>query len=106
MKLNKEQITLLVVAAGLGWLAYDALTAAPVKAPAKSGRILVQESPDAPLGALADAMLAAEETTWSAEAKNIYRAPREESPLRRALFLPFAVVATPVVFGGDWLGRS
>lgn len=81
MKLNKEQITLLVVAAGLGWLAYDALTAAPVKAPAKSGRILVQESPDAPLGALADAMLAAEETTWSAEAKNIYRAPREESPL-------------------------
>lgn len=31
--------------------------------------------------------------------------PREESPLRRALFVPLATVATPLVFAGDWLLR-
>jgi hypothetical protein len=31
--------------------------------------------------------------------------PRDESALRRALFVPFAAVATPFVFAGDWLGR-
>ena len=30
---------------------------------------------------------------------------REESALRRALFAPLAALATPIVFGGDWLGR-
>lgn len=32
--------------------------------------------------------------------------PRDESPLRRALFTPLAALATPLVFAGDWLGRS
>ncbi|HEX5052232.1 MAG TPA: hypothetical protein VFZ65_10700 [Planctomycetota bacterium] len=31
--------------------------------------------------------------------------PHEESALRRVLFAPVAALATPFVFGGDWLGR-
>lgn len=31
---------------------------------------------------------------------------RDESMLRRTLFTPFAALATPVVFGVDWLWRS
>lgn len=31
---------------------------------------------------------------------------REESTLRRVLFTPFAALATPVVFGTDWVFRS
>lgn len=50
-----------------------------------------------PAHAIDDAWLDTVDTLWT---------PRDESPLRRALFLPFAALATPVVFGGDWLGRS
>lgn len=31
--------------------------------------------------------------------------PKDESPLRRALFVPLAAAATPFVFVGDWFGR-
>lgn len=31
---------------------------------------------------------------------------RSESRFRRALMIPFAVLLTPVVFVGDWVGRS
>ena len=31
---------------------------------------------------------------------------KDESPLRRALFVPVATVSTPFVFAGDWLWRS
>ena len=30
---------------------------------------------------------------------------KDESALRRALFVPFAALATPFVFTGDWIGR-
>lgn len=31
--------------------------------------------------------------------------PRDESSLRRVLFVPLAALATPLVFTGDWFGR-
>jgi len=32
--------------------------------------------------------------------------PSDESPLRRTLITPLAAIATPFVFGGEWLWRS
>jgi hypothetical protein len=49
-----------------------------------------------PIASLDDAWLDTEELLWQS---------KDESGLRRALFVPFAAVATPFVFAGDWLGR-
>ena len=32
--------------------------------------------------------------------------PRDESRFRRAVLLPLAILGTPVIFTGDWLGRA
>lgn len=69
----------------------------PVAIPVGFGGLLCDTLVVNPVAAIDDAWLDTVDVLWT---------PREESPLRRALFLPFAVVATPVVFGGDWLGRS
>lgn len=42
---------------------------------------------------------------WADTVDCLWRS-RDESALRRVLFVPLAALATPIVFGGDWLGRS
>lgn len=69
----------------------------PVAIPVGLGGLLTDTLLVNPACAVDDAWLDTVDVLWT---------PREESPLRRALFVPFAVVATPIVFGGDWLGRS
>jgi hypothetical protein len=49
-----------------------------------------------PIASIDDAWLDTEELLWQ---------PKDESGLRRALFVPLAAVATPFVFVGDWVGR-
>lgn len=41
---------------------------------------------------------------WDDTEELLWR-PRDESALRRVLFVPLATLATPVVFLGDWFGR-
>lgn len=48
--------------------------------------------------------IASIDEAWSDTEQLLWR-PRDESALRRALFVPFAAVATPFVFAGDWVGR-
>lgn len=69
----------------------------PVAIPVGFGALLTDTALVNPAYAIDDAWLDTVEALWT---------PHDESPLRRALFMPFAAVATPVVFGGDWLGRS
>ena len=49
-----------------------------------------------PIATIDDAWLDTRDLLWT---------PRDESPLRRTLFVPVALVATPFVFVGDWFGR-
>lgn len=42
---------------------------------------------------------------WGDTAELLWDSP-DESGFRRAIFAPVAVIATPFVFVGDWLGRS
>jgi hypothetical protein len=73
------QYALLPVAMPIGWLAYT------------TDAVLVN-----PVLAVDDAWSDTVELLWTAN---------DESGLRRALFVPLAALATPVVFGGDWLAR-
>jgi hypothetical protein len=50
-----------------------------------------------PVNVVGDAWGDTTELLWSSH---------EESSFRRAIFAPVAVIATPFVFVGDWLGRS
>ena len=50
-----------------------------------------------PVCAIDDAWLDTTDLLWTS---------RDESTLRRTLFTPLAALATPVVFGLDWLWRS
>ncbi len=60
-------------------------------------------------GLLTDTLLVnpvcAIDDAW-ADTKDLLWTSQEESELRRALFTPLAALATPFVFGCDWLGRS
>jgi hypothetical protein len=49
-----------------------------------------------PAATIDDAWSDTEHLLWQAD---------DESALRRALFVPVAVLATPFVFAGDWIGR-
>lgn len=49
-----------------------------------------------PVCAIDDAWLDTVDLLWRS---------RDESALRRTLFVPLAALVTPIVFGGDWLGR-
>ena len=49
-----------------------------------------------PIATIDDAWDDTEALLWRSE---------DESALRRALVVPFAAVATPIVFVGDWFGR-
>lgn len=43
---------------------------------------------------------------WGDTVELLWTPDDDESLLRQALFSPFAAVATPFVFAGDWLWRS
>jgi hypothetical protein len=49
-----------------------------------------------PIATIDDAWLDTRDLLWT---------PSHESPLRKVLFVPFAALATPFVFAGDWFGR-
>lgn len=68
----------------------------PVAIPVGFGGLLTDTLLVNPAFAIDDAWLDTVDLLWT---------PRDESPLRRALFTPLAALATPVVFAGDWLGR-
>lgn len=69
----------------------------PVAIPVGFGGLLCDTVVVNPVCAVDDAWLDTTDLLWTS---------REESSLRRTLFTPFAALATPVVFGVDWLGRS
>lgn len=48
--------------------------------------------------------VASVDDAWADTVDLLWR-PRDETPLRKALFAPVAAVATPFVLVGDWAGR-
>lgn len=68
----------------------------PVAVPVGIGGILTDTLLVNPIHAIDDAWLDMVDVLWTSD---------DETPLRRALFVPLAALATPVVFAGDWLGR-
>ena len=50
-----------------------------------------------PAASIDDAWLDTRDLLWR---------PRDESAFRKAVMAPVAALLTPIVFGGDWLGRS
>jgi len=72
------------------------LALAPVAFPVGVGAFAADAVIVHPVASLDDAWLDTRDLLWTS---------KDESALRRALFVPFAVLATPLVFAGDWLGR-
>lgn len=72
------------------------LALAPVALPLGTAAFAADLALVHPIASVDDAWRDTEQLLWQ---------PRGESPLRRALFVPVAAVATPFVFAGDWIGR-
>lgn len=72
------------------------LALAPLALPLGVGALVADAVVVHPTCSLDDAWLDTRDLLWRS---------RDESALRRALFVPLAVLATPVVFAGDWVGR-
>jgi hypothetical protein len=69
---------------------------APVALPTGLCALALDAAVVHPICTADDAWLDTRDLLWTA---------RDESALRRTLFVPLAVLATPLVFAGDWLGR-
>ncbi len=70
---------------------------APVAAPVGITGLAIDALIVHPLSAIDDAWADTEDLLWS---------QRQESGLRTAVVTPLAALATPVVFGAAWIGRS
>lgn len=80
-------------------------------APASTGTKVALAPLALPIGVLAFAAdlavvhpIATIDDAWDDTEELLWR-PKDESGLRRALFVPLAAAATPFVFFGDWFGR-
>lgn len=73
------------------------LALAPLALPAGVVALAADAAIVHPISVVDDAWGDTVELLWS---------PRDESAFRRVVLTPLAAIATPLVFTGDWLGRS
>lgn len=79
MKLNKEQITLIVAAPLIGWLSYQAFMGNALPAPKSKAPTVQTAAPE--LSSLKESLFSLDDGSWNADGRNIFTAPSDEAAL-------------------------